>query len=161
MVSRLKKAALLAIWTAIVAPGFGEAREDPAAEAENAMPANDDALLKELEGSANGFMVAWRKHDIAALADNFTEDFVFAGERGVKDRAATLKGLEHCDLAAFGLSDFQMRKISAQAVVLIYKVHHDMVCGGHKVSDETLNTDLFVHRSVWKIAVTTETPLKP
>ncbi len=150
-----------ALCSPVLATAAGAMEPAPGSTAEAAQPADDPALEAQLQASANRFMANWRKHDMAALSNDLAPDFLFVGARGIRDRARTLDALDHCDLTAYELGDFQMRRLSAQTVVLIYKVRHDMICRGHKVVDETLNTDAFVRRGgSWRIVVTTETPLQ-
>ncbi len=129
-------------------------------QARGSTAGSDEKLLHELERAANLFMVEWQQADAADLAKFFLDDFLFAGPRGVRSKAETLAALARCNLAAFTLRDFALRRSSLDSAVLVYKVHHDMTCVGHKVVDDTVNTDVFVRQGgQWRIALTTETPL--
>lgn len=115
-----------------------------------------------LESIANDFMVAWQKQDMNAIEAILAPDFLFAGPHGVVPKATTLKALSHCTLGVFNLEDFQFRRTSAESAILIYKIHRDLACGGKKDLDDTLNTDVFIHRNgKWSILVTTEGVLRP
>nr|WP_321985153.1 nuclear transport factor 2 family protein [uncultured Lichenicoccus sp.] len=122
-----------------------------------ATPSPEPAVQARLEREARDFMLDWERQDIASIAARLAPGFLFAGPQGFRTRTETLEALGHCKVAGFSLDSFRMRTISAGSAILAYRIHRDMVCGGHRVLGETLNTDAFVKIGrAWEILFTSE-----
>lgn len=144
------------ILTALLCAGFLHAQSAAVAE-----PGRDEASLKAaLVAQVNAFMTAWEKQDAVALSGLMAPEFQFVSSRGVAPREGVVAALTHaCTLSSYSLSDVQVMRISADAGVVVYKLHQTASCGGHADPPVVMNTDTLVRRGgKWVFLLTTTTP---
>ncbi|MEQ7874929.1 nuclear transport factor 2 family protein [Sphingomonas sp. ASV193] len=117
-------------------------------------------LQTKLVKISKDFMDDWKAGKSAALADILTQDFIYASPQGAVSRQTALNVVSHCQLSSYSFERVEMRQLSADAAVLIYKLNQDLTCFGKKEPAATINSDTFVRRGgKWKIVLTTQTTL--
>lgn len=132
----------------------------PSASLAADQPTRDRQLQRALVAESDAFMEYWKKGDLPRLSAILAPDFVYAGPQGISSRQAALDVIRQCKLSAYSFRDLQMRRLSPDAAVLVYRLNQDLTCFGKKDPSVTLNSDTFVkRRGKWYIVLTTQTTL--
>ena len=123
--------------------------------------ASDGALQQKLEGLRKTAMNAWQSKDAATLTNTMAEDFQFIGPYGVLSREMWLGGLTHCSVATYSIVQEQLKSLTPDSALLIFRLDYSGDCDGATISVKSMVTDTFVRRDGrWWIVNTTLIPLQ-
>ncbi|RPI23054.1 MAG: nuclear transport factor 2 family protein [Acidobacteria bacterium] len=105
---------------------------------------------------------AWKNKDMTVFEKNLTEDAVNITSQGVNfSREQYVKELtaHPCEVRNFSLSDWQVREISSDTVLVTYKAKQDATCEGMKVPANIVASAVYVKKNgKWLAASYHESP---
>ncbi len=138
----------LALTLLLSVPTFAQSSSDPL----------QDDLLK----VSNAVWTAVEQQNMAAMQTFTTPDFVFIGAPGILSGPELGKVLQSCKLSSFKLTSPQLRKLSSNSAVLVYRADEDFACNGKPLEPVLLVSDTFIRtKGKWLNVVHSETESAP
>jgi hypothetical protein len=123
---------------------------------------SSDALQDDLLKVSNAVWTAVEQQNMAAMQTLTTPDFVFVGTQGILSGPELGKALQGCKLSSFKLTSPQLRKLSSNSAVLVYRADEDFACNGKPLEPVLLVSDTFIRKQgKWLTVVHSETEPAP
>lgn len=123
---------------------------------------SSDALQDELLKVSNAVWTAVEQQNMAAMQALTTPDFVFIGTAGIFAGPELGKVLQNCKLSSFRLTSPQLRVLSSNSAVLVYRADEDFACNGKPLEPVLLVSDTFIRKKgKWLNIVHSETAPAP
>ena len=121
-------------------------------------PATLQAQLVQME---TALWDAWKNKDPKPFKTHLSSDSVMVGDVGVSVGGNVAEDLKACDVRSFGLSDWKLKQLDADAALLTYKAAQDGTCGGQTLPPAVWASTMWVkQKGVWRAAFHQETPAK-
>jgi len=118
--------------------------------ATSTLPAAEQDLTGRIAVLEKQFYEDWKSKSLAAFENNLAPDAIAWGEYGVFDKKQQLdmqKGAEaHCEVRGFSLTNFGIRRVAKDTVILTYRVDQNALCGGQPVPTPLTNVSVYVKR---------------
>jgi len=110
----------------------------------------------------NAVWQAVADHKFDAFAGYLARDYVGVYPDGFKDAAQEVAAIRGVTLSAFQISDFVVRSVDANDVVVTYRIDLSGSEGGHAVAGR-YNISSYWHRSgrQWRVELHSETQVTP
>ncbi len=116
------------------------------------------ALRATLLANTTALFRAFQRRDILAFLRGVTPEFTYVGPEGVLPTEQLAGVVQGCALNRYSVLEPQVRVLTADAAVLVYRHRQEATCRGKRMPPEMLGSDSYVRRDGrWRIAVHTET----
>ena len=76
---------------------------------------------------------AFKTKDASWFETNTTDAYLQVTSEGITNKADVIKSLAECDVADFAFDDFQMIILNKTAILLLYTVTQDGICGDERL----------------------------